>query len=664
MAERYTKIFSLDGMRYTAGAPLLITAGALLRDGYSGDLLCQLKLCSVSRLPIKAVTVAIRMLDIAGDPLPPEKRHQYLDLSLQLGDNFGRDTAIILPRRDARGFQVRLVETIYEDNSRWQCGDDAQWLCVPQPRTLEDAYGDRQLADQFRIRYGSDCRDLPSEGGGLWFCTCGAVNTGEEDNCWRCRRVRAALLNVDVESLRQEAAGRLKQEELRQAQDKAESKVQIRKYLIAAGIILPLLILALGLLKTVPPYLQQKQAYENAVSLLAMGRYEQAAQAFTALDDYRDSVEQAEKNVPYQRALFILDRAEDNDPSALNMIGHSRADLSENVTAAMLLYQAALEEFQALDGYKDSAACLARCEAGLEQARLALLQRDYDEAKLLLETKEYSRARQAFLELGDYADSAEMATEAIYRKAYALYQFILNYDVRDFYADLSISPERGSTFALPKDAALAQGSQCVTDLRDACGADLSDIQLLDATDPTGRLLADSVIDLFRQLDGYGESQACIEGILDATDYTKEFYVLCETGDIFGAYDWLRAYDGEFADRENWLSLLELYKPFCSSWTLHGGDVTVIPLTIGRGNPCRDFSTRVLLSDGRAILRISANDGEDYFLDLYAAQGEVRFANYADDNSTYLVVITNAGHFSYMRYNGEGKLVTSCEYVKS
>ena len=663
MSERYTRIFSLDSLRYTQGAPLLITAGALLQDSYSGDLLCQLKLQSLTELPIKAATVSIRMLDIAGDPLPPEKSHQYLDLKLQRGEEFGRDTAIILPRRDARAFDVRLSEVIFSDNSRWSCPVDSEWLHILPQRSLEDAYGDAQLAEQFRIRYGSDCRDMPYADGGLWFCTCGAVNAAEAGSCWRCRRVGTALLNVNEDSLRQEAAGRRRQEEVRQEEDRAENKKQRRKLLLAAGIILPLLILALGLLKTIPPYLQRKQAYENASALLAMGRYEQAAEAFSALDGYQDSAEQAEKNVPYQRALVILDRASADDPSALSMIGHTRADLSENVTAAMLLYQAALEEFRALDGYKDSAACIARCEAGLEQAQQALLQRDYEAAKRLLELKEYSQARQAFLDLGDYSDSASMADEAVYRKALALYQFILNYDVRHFYADLSVSPDRGSTFVLPKEAALSQGSQCVTDLRDACGGDLSDIQLTDNADPGGQLLSESVISLFRQLDGYGDSQACIDGILDATDYTKEFYVLCETGDIFGAYDWLTAYDGDFADREQWLSLLELYKPFCASWKLHGGDVTAIPLTVGRSQPCNEFSTRVLLTDNQAILRISANDGEDYFLDLYADQGETRFANYTDDSTTYLLVITNAGHLSYMKYDGSGNLRTSCEYLR-
>ena len=97
-----------------------------------------------------------------------------------------------------------------------------------------------------------------------------------------------------------------------------------------------------------------------------MGYYEQAADAFSALGNYRDSAEQGEKNVPYQRALHLLASADADDASALRLIGRSRADLSEQVTAAMLLYRAAAEEFEALDGYRDCADCIVIAQESAE----------------------------------------------------------------------------------------------------------------------------------------------------------------------------------------------------------------------------------------------------------------------------------------------------------
>ena len=664
MAERFTKLYTLETMPYSPDSPLLLKAGSLLRDGYSSDLVIQLRLHSLSEQPIKAVTVLIQMLDISGELLEPEVRHQYLDLSLQQDDETGRDTAIILPRRDARAFRAVAEEVIFEDNSRWRSGPGTVWEQLPKVRKLEDVYGDEQIAEQFRITFGPDCQYFPVTESDLWFCACGAVNRMDEASCHHCRRVRTALLNVNVDSLRQEAAGRLVQEEQRMIEEEADARERHKKWLKAAVIVVPLLILAAGLMKAMPGYVQQRRDYRNAESLLAMGYFEQAAEEFSALGDYRDSAEQAEKNVPYQRALHILASADADDASALRLAGRSRADLSDQVTAAMLLYQAALEEFEALDGYRDSADCIERCRNGIAAQERAVLQHAYDGATQLLEEQNYSQARQEYLALGDYENSTEMAKEAVYRKANGLYEFIRRYDVRQVYADLSISPERGSSFVIPKDAALAMGSQCVADLYDACGNDPVDVNLTDEHGQSMRPLASCVIELFERLDGYRDSADCIEGIRDATDYTKDFFMLCETGDLNSALEWLDTYEGEFNDRDLWRARLQLYLPFCTSWSLYSGDATVIPLTVGRGNRCSSCSTRVLLKDDGAVLRLSANDGEEYYFDLYAEQDDTFFANYDNPAFRYLLVINNVGRMSYLKYDTSGNLITSCEYSHS
>ena len=664
MAKRFTKLYATETMPYIQGAPVLLMAGSLLRDGYSGDLITHLKLHSLSELPIKAVTVLIQPLDISGEVLEPAVRHQYLDLSLQQDDETGRDTAIILPRRDARSFRMTVEEVIFGDNSRWHSEPDANWEQLPKVWELEEAYGDEQLAEQFRISFGPDCRYMPFSESDLWFCTCGAVNRADEACCHRCRRVRTALLNVNTDSLRLEAANRLVQEEQRMAEEEADAKERRKKLLKAAVIVLPLLILAAGLLKVMPGYVQQRRDYRNAESLLAMGYYEQASEAFTALGDYRDSAEQAEKNVPYQRALELLACADADDASALRLIGRSRADLSDQVTAAMLLYQAASEQFAALGDYRDSAACVERCREGIAQQEHAVLQRAYDSAMQLLEDRNYSQARLQFLDLKGFENSSDMAREAVYRKAQGLFEFICRYDVRQVYADLSISPDRGSSFVIPKDAALSMGSQCVTDLYDACGEDPVDVNLTDEHGQSMRPLAVCVIELFEQLDGYRDSMDRIAGIRDATDYTKDFFMLCETGDLNSALEWLNSYDGEFSEREAWLERLQLYLPFCSGWSLYSGDATVIPLTVGRGNRCTSCSTRVLFRDGSPILRLSANDGEEYYFDLYAEQDDIVFANYDNPAYRYILVINKLDRMSYIKYDTDGNLITSCEYRRS
>lgn len=661
MASRYSNLFALQHIPWYSGTPVLLMAGALLQDHYSGQLLCQLRLHSISEKAVKSVCVLIRMLDSADRPLEPVIRYQYLDLSLQRDDEAGAQTAIILPRRDARGFSATVAEVIFEDNSIWQADDDTEWQQLSPVQRLERAYGDAQTAEQFRISFGSDCRFLPAETDDLWFCTCGAVNDRAEEICHRCRRVRTALMNVNPEALRAEADSRQAQEQKWQAEDQLEAVRRRNRLIRIAVVVIPLLILAAGLLKVMPGYLQQRQDYRNAESLLAVGKYEEAASAFSSLGDYRDSAEQAAMNVPYQQALGILSAADADDASALSSIGHSRAELSDSVTAAMLLYQEALERFTALDDYRDSAECAERCREGIKAQEQLLLQRSYDTAVQQLELQQYSQARQAFLKLGDFEDSADLAMEAVYRKAIGLYDYIVRYDVRQVYADLSTSPERGSSFAIPKDAALAMGSQCVADLYAACGKDPVDVNLTDQPSQSMRPLADCVTDLFAQLKDYRDSSDRIAGIRDATDYTRDFFMLCETGDLHGALEWLASYEGEFADKELWQARLELYLPFCTSWSLYSGDATVIPLTVWRNGRCMDCSTRVLLTNNQATLRLSANDGEEYYLDLVSALDDTYFLNQEDPNFRYLLVINNVGRMSYLKYDTSGNLITSCEY---
>ena len=65
MAERYTRLFSLSENLYASGAPVLIAAGALLKDNQTGKTLAQLKFKSLSEKNIKALKVTIAASDVS-----------------------------------------------------------------------------------------------------------------------------------------------------------------------------------------------------------------------------------------------------------------------------------------------------------------------------------------------------------------------------------------------------------------------------------------------------------------------------------------------------------------------------------------------------------------------------------------------------------------------
>ncbi|MBQ5405868.1 MAG: hypothetical protein IIU18_04480 [Oscillospiraceae bacterium] len=644
-------VYTLPEALYYPGAPVCITGGRLLAEGEL--LACLLTLQVIEDVRVKSVTAAFLPLDADGTPTGPELPYRYRVVA-------GRDACIggkepvLLPISEAAAFRARVLRVDFTEGEPWLCAK--AWPPLPAQPTLEEAYSDPELAEQFRIRYGRDCRFAPTRAADLWLCTCGAVNRAKEAGCHRCHRVRSALEKVSVPSLRDESESRSKQEPLRLKAARSAGRALRRRLLLGAAVVLPILILVLGLLIAVPRQLERRSVYKGAQWLAGLGEFDEARAAYASLGDYRDSREMAGEGVDYLRAGELARRAAQDDASALQMIGHTRADLDEDTTAAILLYEAAQKEFEALGDYRDSREQAARCAEALAACRAALTRAAYDRAAALLESGQLSAAREAYLALG----AEEEAREPVYRKAQALTAFIRTYNIRGIYASLSMDPGGRSLFSMSKDTALTLGSRSVEDLLASCGEDPVDLQLEDEPGAGLLPLDEAVIALIGTVEGYKDSAGLLAAIADATDYTREFFTLCENGDVAGAYDWLQHYEGAFEDRERWLSDLALYLPWCGTWDLYLGDATVIPLTLGRDGKCMSFRTRILLKDGQATLRLTDAGGE-FGVDLYAEQGAIRFFNEDQEGVFYLVVITNAGHMSYLKYRTSGKLISSCEY---
>ncbi|MEI3085222.1 MAG: hypothetical protein V8S87_04010 [Oscillospiraceae bacterium] len=98
MAERYTRLYTLPENLYTEGAPLVIAAGALLKDNQTGKVLAQLKYRSICSRPIRAIKVLITGYDMAKAVVCREE-HQYLDLEIGRDEYWGSKEAVYLPDR-------------------------------------------------------------------------------------------------------------------------------------------------------------------------------------------------------------------------------------------------------------------------------------------------------------------------------------------------------------------------------------------------------------------------------------------------------------------------------------------------------------------------------------------------------------------------------------
>lgn len=588
MAERYKRVFSLPGGLYASGAPVLIRAGALLYDTLSRNLLCQIKFYNLDESAVRSLTLSLQLKDSAGQEIGKEVRREYRDLQAERDAEFGQNTALLLPYRNARGFSARVIRVVFDDGTVWE-DEGEPWLPTIRQKTLREAYGDEEVAAQFRVRYGIDCQFAPCEDGELWYCTCGTVNDREENSCHTCKRVRKALLSVNEDALRRECRQRLENESLREEADPDREEAGPSFWRVLA-VIVPLMLLVALIIYSAPRVLNR---------LVPLPVIPTAAEMPAATETPVATVAPTPVSTPTPEPTL------------------SPADLQRAA---------------------------------------------YDEAAALLDTGSYSAARAAFLSMEGYGDSEQMAREAVYRKALALYGFLEQYDERGIYAYLSMDPAETSRFSLSSANALALGSPAITALRLACGGDAVDITMEDTPSEGLKPFGACVRDLFSYLGDYRDSAERLASLDVLTDYTRDFYMLLEAGDIYSAYDWLESFPGEFAGREHWLQLLNLYKPFCDDWVLYAGDPTLVPLTAGHDFSCMRLNSRVLISGDLATLRFRIPYGEsEIILDLYAETGNLNFSTGTD--FFYLAVVSNVDHLAYMKYY-DGTLMSSVEYERA
>lgn len=117
MDERFTRLFSLPENLGLDGCPIVISAGVLLKDNATRNILVQLKLRNLSPQEIKAVQVKINAYDITGAVLEGVNTFSYLDLSVPLDGDFGSQTPIWLPDATARSFTVDILSVTLADGT-------------------------------------------------------------------------------------------------------------------------------------------------------------------------------------------------------------------------------------------------------------------------------------------------------------------------------------------------------------------------------------------------------------------------------------------------------------------------------------------------------------------------------------------------------------------
>jgi len=419
MSERYSRLFTLPENLYAEGSPVIIAAGALLKDSQTGKVLVQLKIKSVSNQSIKAIVVRILPLDTAGKPLGEAVTHQFLDLKVERNTEIGQKEPIVMSDVVTRAFEVAVTNVVFQDNSTWE-GNNAPWEALPTPMDLAAVLTDNELLKQYQLKFGSECIYSYQQVKDLWFCPCGTINRKGE-RCFHCKKSSDPFDNVDIKVLSAERDMRIEQEKRaaaekidqlrKEAEERAiQFKVKAKKLgTIGAVVAVVVIVATLIATKVIIPGNQ----YRNAQALLDAGEYDAAIEAFAALGDYKDAADMATGGVHYIKAEHLLDAKDYDGAIAAFEAADGYKDSADRiadvpyVTACDMRnegnYGVAISIFRSLGDYKDSAAQVNE-----------ILQIQYDQAAAAVESGAYLDAIRLFQSLNDFSDAADRAVDADY----------------------------------------------------------------------------------------------------------------------------------------------------------------------------------------------------------------------------------------------------------
>lgn len=138
MSERYARIFTLHENLYVENAPIVIRAGALLRDNKTGKFIAQLKFQNISGKTIVYTKISITQRDSENSALDGPIIHEYSNIFITDIEEFGSKNPIALSNTSIVSFSVGISEVKFEDDSLWNC-DNTDWKPAENNKKLESA---------------------------------------------------------------------------------------------------------------------------------------------------------------------------------------------------------------------------------------------------------------------------------------------------------------------------------------------------------------------------------------------------------------------------------------------------------------------------------------------------------------------------------------------
>ena len=129
MSERFIRLFTAESNLHVDGSPVIVEAGALLKDTVNNNIIAQLKFLNFSEKTISYLRVYIYPLDSMNQRIGEAIAFEYLDISIPTDAEFGSKQPLFMPNASTRAFEICGCEVRFEDGTSWSC-EKSMWKSI------------------------------------------------------------------------------------------------------------------------------------------------------------------------------------------------------------------------------------------------------------------------------------------------------------------------------------------------------------------------------------------------------------------------------------------------------------------------------------------------------------------------------------------------------
>ena len=366
MGNRYKKLVDIEGVKWSKECPVLLLKGALLHDDAKEENLLQLKFQSITNDTLVGMEIEYKAYSM-GDELLLEERFSYLDLNVNLNDEFGEKTAIYLQNSDVRKFSFSVKKVFFVNGEIWENTEILK--DIESQHSIKTALGD--LYNQFQREYKAmssheNAEYLPVMEDCSWQCTCGSLNLGTFDTCRCCRIAKKKLLAILDREYLLEANEKFEAEEKRQCEieerrkneERIEKIERFKKYKKRIFVSLLCMVFLGTAIMLAWQVLGKPMKYKNcACELIQAEKYKQANHKFLEVFENLD-VEYVQVRY-YEECLRQIEKKNvDNFLYCFKMIHEKEYLQKEELNYALLEWEKELVEQELWENGKQIKDCI------------------------------------------------------------------------------------------------------------------------------------------------------------------------------------------------------------------------------------------------------------------------------------------------------------------